>query len=138
MIIPPSKPAPLWKKIYLHARGAISQRVAHEDAANWVKVPYKLVEHYRAMAYAIINTDDVDPAVRAFVYNYTQFLESAATTYLTNHYGPNIFVVNKGITEGAFQHFYQKLAVHQQNVRDGHFTQWENDQPNQDGPQDGE
>ena len=136
MIIPPSKPAPLWKKIYLHARGAINQRVTHENAANWVTVPYKLVEHYRAMAYAIVQTPSVDPQIRAFVYNYTQFLEAAATAYLTNHYGTGIFAVNKGITEEAYQHFYRALAAHQQKVNDGHFEQWEIDQHNQDGSSD--
>lgn len=129
--------APLWKKIYLHARGAISQRYAQEQSTNWVKVPFKLVEHYRAMAYAILQTKDIDPAIRAFVYNYTQGIESATQAYLTDHYGPGIFQVNKGLSEAAFTHLYQALANHQQLVLKGHFDTWENDQPNQEGPPDG-
>ena len=137
VILPTATPSvPLWKKIYLHARGSLSQRASKENASEWVTVPYKLVEHYRAMAYAIVQTDSIDKSARQFIYNYTQGLEAAATQYLTTHYGPAIFDVNKGLSEGAYQHFYRALAAHQQARLANEFDEWETDLPNKDGDPD--
>jgi len=69
MIIIPQQQqqSPLWKKIFLHAKSWIQSKYRTENAANWVKVPYTLNESWRAMAYALIQTDGVDDEVKRFV-----------------------------------------------------------------------
>jgi hypothetical protein len=123
----------LLRKIFVHVRGLIQARVTEEKATNWVKVPYRILEHYRAMSYAVVQTDDVPDQVKMFVHNYSQGLEQVTKNALRQQYGDAVFPIASGISQESFAAFYQNLASWTQQQQIQHLKEWDGDQTEWDG-----
>jgi hypothetical protein len=128
IIVPQPPPtAPLWKKIFLHAKERIQSKLVSEQAANWVKIPYTIGESWRALAYAIIQTEGVDPEVKRFVADWANKVENGTKIYLRNTHGDAIFSVTPGLSDKAFRLFYTYLSSYQQTRQSQHLQEWDDD-----------
>lgn len=135
IIIPQQPPAPLWKKILLHVKERIKTRFQQERAANWVKVPYTVSEGWRALAYMLLNTEEVDPEVKRFIMFWSNQMENGVKTYLRERHGEGIFQVTPGLSNAAFNTFYRYLHQYQQQRQQEHVEGWEQEIQIPDDPE---